>query len=1441
MAILRLERVPIERFNLGWFGGDHLHLVLQQDELFTTQDAWWVMEGTLGSDGTILRLGVDGASGTLTLSEANDDLTGAALTAKIGTPEWRGSHVIPLGGLEFEQWFLMAQRGEDIDAQSFPYLALADRWSARSPINSSSVIATLLYSIGIDITQYFPTTMRLSPGWQTLIGTSDDDTLSITGSFSYIYGGEGDDILQDSPGNFFPEKLYGGTGDDVFVARSGYNYYNGGELGLPYNQDGTDTVAYINIEFIYIVVNDERREHLNPDFYAVKSDGVDHYYSIERIEYDSGNTRVIVGPGVELLRDSLRMNLGDQSSNDRGDEADFSDSSSGLLINVDADGHTIVQASGAAGTSIGLWFESVEWLVGSAMDDRIYAPADVRGVEGGGGNDLIDVRLSTAFSGASPRQYDVEINGGAGDDTIVSGPGRTTVVGGAGADRFVLSSTTPFVGSAVEFVIEDAEAEDRLLVPHDLFNLTYADFDGSPLLPLLGAMGRFAGEDSFAELPQNVGSFITNSQNRSDVLSFEWQLQDDRHYGDDQTQGVIEFTGAILYNRDGNDLLIHLFVGDPQEVTELGNDESDWTHTINVFYPESETIIRVVNFQEGDLGIRFHDRGEPDIIDVQTDHGLYSAFDYPNWDEAVRQMTNGGVFLAPLDLRPDAPVYQPDEIAPQDAETTVLIGSADDDVLIATDDATRLEGGAGDDDLSGGDGNDTLDGGAGTDTMTGGAGDDTYIVDRSTDAVVESADGGRDFVISIVSHALADNVENLELRGDAETGTGTDAANQLTGNDSANVLDGRDGNDLLTGGLGDDTLIGGRGRDTYVHSLGDGDDTIRDFGDAADADTLILDGVTTADIALVKYESAPGDLFVLLADGSQIRIEEFDARDGGGIDRIRFADGTLWSRTEIEARADAAPVLEERPPFARADFGFWAASGRVEIPSADLLANDSSGDGGALSIVGVVAVGSGAEVTLLANGNLLLLTAEGFEGDVTFTYTIADAGGATSSAQVDVAIIPNYSPVADGALSPETLTAGTPWSFTLDADHFTDPDGDSIELSVRLANGEMLPGWLSFDSTTRTLSGTPPPGYGGELNIAFVANDGLSETEAVKTLTIDVTTPSPGLTILGTAGNDTLDGTAGSDTIIGQAGDDVLTGGAGNDAFLIDRNDGLDHFDGGIGFDTIRGGSNNDLIGLRSGSASLAGIEAIDGGDGFDVLRLSTGDDVLDLTGIAVTDIEEIRGRIGVDSIFGSAGNDTIVGGGGGDRLFGGDGDDTFLVVGGSGFDEIDGGAGYDVLRGSAGDDRFRFATTEGNLSGLEAIEGGGGIDEIRLSNGNDVLDLSGLTVVGISRISSGAGSDRIVASHSSDLIFGGGQADEFVFRRGTGHDTIADFQRGTGANPLIDVIDLTDFSFADFAELMAHATQDGADTLITLDADSSLRLLGVNAGNLLADDFRLG
>jgi Ca2+-binding RTX toxin-like protein len=143
-------------------------------------------------------------------------------------------------------------------------------------------------------------------------------------------------------------------------------------------------------------------------------------------------------------------------------------------------------------------------------------------------------------------------------------------------------------------------------------------------------------------------------------------------------------------------------------------------------------------------------------------------------------------------------------------------GGSGNDLLIGNSSDNILRGNGGDDGLTGGSGNDLLDGGTGADTLMGGSGDDILIVDHAGDAVAELLGEGADTVRSSISYTLTDNVENLELTGNAVSGTGNGLDNRITGNALTNMLNGGNGNDILIGGDGIDWLTGGAGDDIFI-------------------------------------------------------------------------------------------------------------------------------------------------------------------------------------------------------------------------------------------------------------------------------------------------------------------------------------------------------------------------------------------------------------------------------------------------------------------------------------------------------------------------------------------------------------------------------------------------------------------------------------------------
>ncbi len=1500
MALLRIERTPVAFANLGLLGFDHLQLVLQQAgyDPRGAQDGWYVLEGVLDPRGV---LGVEGSDGVTTLTEANGGLTGDALIGTLGTPATRGSRVLLSDASALTAWTVMSAMAREIAAQKFPYIGFALPGSPTPIVTSSSVIASLMYAAGLDIAQSWPSGIGFSPGWTTLLGTRAGETLSIQQSFTTILAGAGNDTLEGSSDGR-TDKLYGGLGNDAFLWSSGTDYIHGGQPGLAYKADGVDTMNYAGAGIVTITGNPDYVPHKTATFTAEFSGGKDYLFSIERLEWNSATDTVIFKNGASILRDGLKLTMGGEASGGHGDTLDLSGQVNAVLVNAASGTAMSVIEVGHADSEQGLWVDGAEWLVGTSGDDLVYADGGLHGIEAGGGDDLVDAREVVAFSGTSPAGYDIEIDGGDGDDTLVANSGRSLLHGGAGADRFILPSLTGAGGTAVEVVIDDADAGDTLLVPWNLFNGSGLGLDGSQLMPVLGGLG------TYADLQQGL------------LVAFEWRKQSQLWFGSNLSQGVITFIGEIEFVLEGSDLLVHLYQG---ELLAAGGIQSV------VFDPATETTVRIKNYQPGDLGLQFLDPGQPTFRDLGPGYG--TVLDFPNWDAAVQTLTAGGQLTPALDARPTAPATSPDEQQQAQDQRPVIQGTAGDDSITLTV-AQKVEAGAGNDSVTGSGGGDSIDGGSGADSMAGGGGNDSYVVDNVGDTVVENASEGHDQVSSTIDYTLTANVEDLVLDGAAISGSGNGLDNRIVGNDRGNSLFGGDGDDVLAGDLGNDTLTGGAGSDAVVYALGDGDDRV--LGTAADAgaDRLVLYDIAPEAVTLLRLGSAPDDLVLRFADGGSVTLAGYFAAAGSSVQQVVFGDGITWSAAQLAQAAAGISVSAALPVLAGNDPYLLAAHASLVIPAASLLANDIGGAGRTLSIVAVQSL-SGGTVTLRGDGDLDFTAPP--SGATVFTYTVSD-GLTQATATGTIGFDPNHAPIVTASLPDASLVAGTAFSLALAPTLFTDPDFDPLQLTATLAGGAALPSWLTFDAATWTLAGTPPPsttasaldvvvrasdgldaatvplhlaiaagvqnrapvavadsfvttegqalaltaaallandsdpdgdaltllalgpgshgtlaqagdgtltftpdaGYAGSAGFSYTISDGHGGTASAD-VAITIT-PLAGLTLTGTAGNDLLVGQDGNDTITGGAGNDTLRGAGGNDVFLVaGANTGFDIFDGGAGSDRIQGSAGNDTIGLANGAGALSGIEVIDGGAGADTLRGTAGADAIDLSAITLVGIELIDGGAGNDTIIGSAGSDTIRGGLGNDVLRGGGGDDTFLVQGLlSGPGLFDGGSGVDTILGSASADLIWLAVGSGSLVGIEVINGGGGTDVLRGSVAADTLDLSAVMLVSVERIEGGAGNDTITGSLGDDRVLGGLGADTFVMKANGGRDTIGDFQLGSRQAPLADVVDVTAWGWHALADVLAHASVVSGSTVIAYNATTSVTLTGILPNQLHGDDF---
>jgi hypothetical protein len=281
----------------------------------------------------------------------------------------------------------------------------------------------------------------------------------------------------------------------------------------------------------------------------------------------------------------------------------------------------------------------------------------------------------------------------------------------------------------------------------------------------------------------------------------------------------------------------------------------------------------------------------------------------------------------------------------------------------------------------------------------------------------------------------ADNISGTASDDFIFAGNGDDIVFGGAGNDS---LSGENGNDRLDGGAGNDALFGGNGNDAL--SGGAGDDTI-DGGNGQDS--LVLAGnraqyhfSITPDGAIIVRDLRPG-----APDGTDRLI---------GMERVDFADGSFKLSDLISI--NAAPLAADDK------LNLSESAGAIDL-TAFLLANDSDPNGDAIRVVSVQAVSQqGATVTVSATGQVQYDAGQVFANlntgqtaTDTFTYTIRDAAGLTSTATATVTIIgvtQNTAPTAGADQITVAENAGATDVTGILLANDVDPEGQALVVSA---------------------------------------------------------------------------------------------------------------------------------------------------------------------------------------------------------------------------------------------------------------------------------------------------------------------------------------------------------------------------------------------------------
>lgn len=655
----------------------------------------------------------------------------------------------------------------------------------------------------------------------------------------------------------------------------------------------------------------------------------------------------------------------------------------------------------------------------------------------------------------------------------------------------------------------------------------------------------------------------------------------------------------------------------------------------------------------------------------------------------------------------------------------IVLGGDGDDHLQGADGNDVLEGGFGADQLHGGDGMDVLRGGdeadllhgeAGNDVLHGGLGDDRLYGGYGDDLMV--AEEGNDYL------------------------DGAEGDDTLLGGAGSDEVHAGSGDDSLEGGAGIDQLYGGDGADAYVYNVGDGSDSIFDYG--SDDPAMTRDvirfgaGIDLSDVNV--YTSARYGTTWIELFGESISIV--------GVEDFRLDNGTLLDILTMATEVNDAPEVSgyyRQPAFTGKPFN-WV------LPAEAFYDEDAL----AYSIVEMPSWLSYDPVLRRFSGSLPASPSANY----LIVVRATDTHGLFADLSIEVPVLASI----DGNSSANTLNGtsapegifGYEGNDTLSGaggddylyggagndTYLIDGNGDDSVIELSGEGVDSVSSSVSYRLTVNvenmTLTGSSSiSGEGNELGNVITGN-GASNN------------------IYGNDGNDTLSGNSGDDYLIGGDGDDLINGGSGsdemygglgNDRYVVDANDYIEEYED-EGIDLVETAATYTL-GENFENLTLTGTSGVSGNGNF-----------LD---------NVITGNSGANTLRGYDGSDYLDGGSGNDTMIGGAGDDTYVVgVAGDVVTELP-GEGVDTVISSVA---YTLSTHLENLtlSGTSAINGTGNAGENILIGNSGANALSGL-----------GGDDVLEGRGGTDTLTGGAGNDGYLMARGYGSDTVVENDATSG------------------------------------------------------------
>ncbi|MCC2640052.1 MAG: protein of unknown function, putative Hemolysin-type calcium-binding protein [Nitrospira sp.] len=1260
-------------------------------------------------------------------------------------------------------------------------------------------------------------------GEDFLDGGADDDELQGGAGDDSLWGDSGNDRLVGQEGD---DSLFGDEGDDLMVGGIGSDTLFGGEGqdGL-FGNEGEDFLA-----------GEAGDDLLNGGLGNDQLDGGD---GIDDVQGREGNDQLVGGAGGDLLygdgNDPTALNVigGDDTLDGQdGDDQLWGGGGQDQLFGGDGADHLVGEVGndqlyGEGGNDVLVGDSSffpreagTDLLDGGDGDDTLQGGGGNDELEGGSGDDVL-LGEFWDVSGAT-----------AGDDDLHGGAGNDRLIGGAGSDSYRFN-----LGDGVDSIEDVGGQNNRLVfgagITVDSLRLDVAAGDSLVLrvgnngdavqMVAFGisAPGEFhsIGQFEFAD-----GTVLTDSQLLARGFHISAPVNGGTVLG---TAFVDHIKGSQaddwLYGRDGNDVMIG-GQGDDVLEGEEGDDELDGGAGNDRLYGSAGSNV----LRGGEGNDILESTGAADQLfggAGDDSYHLWSAL------QTIEEDVNAGtdtIHLAPtaslLFQTPDhiENVQIQDDLYLDPTMRVDLVGNTLNNQLSGSH---RLDGREGDDTLVGiGDNTFVFGRGYGHDTVRMGTqwhahtGLDQveflsdiapadFILENHADDLVVKINGTTDqltlesyFISSsnrVDQFVFADGtiwgLNDVESRVLTFVGSEADDIFYGTfGNDTIRGLGGNDqirtslGNDTLDGGTGNDFLEGYVGNDIYVFGRGYGQDAIDEQGDAEDVDTLQLtEGINPDDITLRATPDFGSDAILTINNTTdELTLVGFFSFDSFRVDRIQFADGTIWDYSAMLAHTEGVNMEGSED----SDYLY----GNITNDILSGLGGDDSLNGGAGhdTLLG----GSGADELNGANGNDIL--DGGVDGDVMI-------GGSGN----DVYVIDNVGDVVteQSAQGADTVQSSISYMLGTNVEYLTLTGSAAVS-----GTGNSLNNTLSGNGAANVLSG-------GAGNDTYVAGLGDTIVEAasagIDTVKTDISwilgTNVENLVLTGTAavngtGNsagNNLTGNSAANILDGGTGVDTLIGGQGDDTYIVDNasdmvaevaNEGVDAVESSVtytlaanvenmmltGTSAINGTGNtlNNVIIGNSGANVLnggAGIDSMTGGAGNDIYVVDNAAEAvrelvnagIDTVQSSVTyalgnDVEylTLTGNMAINGtgnalnnrITGNTGSNTIDGGGGVDSMSGGDGNDTYIVDNPSDTVSESSNGGSDTVQSSI---TFTLGANIEilTLTGSGVINGTGN-NLANVLTGNSAANvLTGGT--GADTMAGGAGDDTYAVDNTGDTV----------------------------------------------------------------------------------------